>query len=67
MADWSDVDRLATALPEVEASAGRQGLRDWRVREKSIAWERPLRKSDLEALGDTAPDGPILSALWSPT
>jgi len=23
-------------------------------------WERPLRKSDLRALGDAAPDGPIL-------
>jgi hypothetical protein len=23
-------------------------------------WERPLRRSDLEALGDAAPDGPIL-------
>ena len=25
-------------------------------------WERPLRKSDLAALGDAAPDGPILGA-----
>ena len=25
-------------------------------------WERPLRRSDLEALGDAAPDGPILGA-----
>ena len=25
-------------------------------------WERPLRKRDLEALGDAAPDGPILGA-----
>jgi hypothetical protein len=23
-------------------------------------WERPLRRADLEALGDDAPDGPIL-------
>jgi hypothetical protein len=23
-------------------------------------WERPLRRSDLEALGEAAPDGPIL-------
>jgi len=25
-------------------------------------WERPLRRSDLEALGDQAPSGPILGA-----
>ena len=25
-------------------------------------WERPLRRADLEALGDDAPDGPILGA-----
>ena len=25
-------------------------------------WERPLRRADLEALGDAAPDGPILGA-----
>ena len=27
-----------------------------------FVWERPLRKSDLAALGDAAPDGPILGA-----
>ena len=26
------------------------------------AWERPLRRADLEYLGDAAPDGPILGA-----
>ena len=25
-------------------------------------WERPLRKTDLKALGDDAPEGPILGA-----
>jgi hypothetical protein len=25
-------------------------------------WERPLRRADIEALGDQAPDGPILGA-----
>ena len=34
----------------------------WRVRKKLIAWERPLRKADYEALGDAAPDGEILGA-----
>jgi hypothetical protein len=58
MATWDDVRRLAMALPEVEESDERA----WRVRKKGFAWERPLRKADLEALGDAAPDGPILGA-----
>ena len=32
------------------------------MHDKGFVWERPLRKSDLEALGDAAPDGPILGA-----
>jgi hypothetical protein len=32
----------------------------WRVRNKPFVWERPLRQSDLRALGDAAPDGAIL-------
>jgi len=32
------------------------------VKEKGFVWERPLRRSDLEALGDAAPEGPILGA-----
>lgn len=61
MATWSDVDRLALALPETTADASR-GLRHWNVRDKGFVWERPLRNSDLKALGDAAPDGPILGA-----
>jgi hypothetical protein len=30
--------------------------------EELFVWERPLRKSDMEALGDAAPDGPIVGA-----
>jgi hypothetical protein len=61
VATWSDVDRLALALPETTADASR-GLRHWNVRGKGFVWERPLRKSDFKALGDAAPDGPILGA-----
>ena len=32
------------------------------MRDKLFVWERPLRGPDLEALGDGAPDGPILGA-----
>ena len=61
MASWDEVTRLATALPEVTEHEVR-GLRQWKVRDKLFVWERPLRRSDLEALGDGAPDGPILGA-----
>lgn len=60
MDDWSDVDRIAMALPEVTPHAGRDGLRQWKVRNKLVAWERPLRSADYEALGSSAPDGAIL-------
>jgi hypothetical protein len=59
MSDWDDVDRLARALPGVEESTS-YGNRAWKVGGKGFVWERPLRKTDLEALGDAAPEGPIL-------
>ncbi len=61
MADWDDVRRIALSLPETTEQA-MHGLPSWRVRKKLFVWERPLRKSDVEALGDAAPDGPILGA-----
>jgi hypothetical protein len=62
MATWDDVRRLALALPETDEQVRRDGLRQWRVREKLFVWERPLRPKEIEALGDAAPDGPILGA-----
>ena len=38
------------------------GLRSWRVRDKLFVWERPLRAKEVAALGDGAPEGPILGA-----
>ena len=61
MAEWDDVRRSATALPEVGEESTR-GLRTWKVRDKGFVWERPLRGSDIEALGAAAPTGPILGA-----
>ena len=61
MATWDDVERIALSLPETsEAISWRH--RHWRVRDKGFVWERPLRKTDLKALGDAAPEGPILGA-----
>lgn len=64
MATWSDVERLAGALPGVEEGVTR-GSRAWRVAGKLFVLERPLRGSDHKALGDAAPEGPILGA-WVP-
>jgi hypothetical protein len=36
------------------------GKRAWKLRGKLLTWERPLRNSDLTALGANAPSGPIL-------
>ena len=61
MANWDDVRRMALELPETSERISRE-LRQWVVKDKLFVWERPLRRSDLEALGPDAPDGPILGA-----
>jgi hypothetical protein len=61
MATWDDVRRLALALPETSERLSRGNVQ-WRVKEKLFVWERPLRNTDLAALGDAAPEGPILGA-----
>ena len=61
MAGWDDVRRIALALPEASERVSR-GNRQWLVKDKLVVWERPLRRADYEALGDAAPDGPILGA-----
>jgi hypothetical protein len=61
VATWDDVRRIALALPETSEGLSR-GLRQWRVKDKGFVWERPLRRADLEALGENAPEGPILGA-----
>ena len=61
MATWDDVRRIALELPETSEGVSRN-LRQWLVKDKGFVWERPLRRSDYEALGDDAPEGPILGA-----
>ena len=60
MADWDDVRRIVASLPETREEQRGSGQLSWRVRDKSLAWERPLRKGDLAALGGDAPTGDIL-------
>jgi hypothetical protein len=61
VATWDDVRRLAMAMPEAEERVSRD-MRQWRVGGRLFVWERPLRRSDLAALGSSAPSGPILGA-----
>src|SRR3954470_3637907 len=61
MATWDDVESIALGLPDTSQELA-WGTRHWKVHGKGFVWERPLRKSDVKALGDAAPDGPILGA-----
>jgi hypothetical protein len=61
VATWNDVRRIALALPETSERSAR-GVLEWQVKDKGFVWERPLRRADVEALGDDVPDGPILAA-----
>lgn len=61
MATWDDVAAIASGLADVEAGTS-YGNRAWKVGGKLFVWERPLRKRDVEELGDAAPEGPILGA-----
>ena len=59
MATWDDVARIVGELP----LTSEQSPRDWRVGKKLLAWERPLRPSDREALamkGLEPPAGDIM-------
>jgi hypothetical protein len=59
VASWDQVRRYALALPGMSEETSR-GNAAWLVNKKFFVWERPLRKSDLAALGDAAPAGAIL-------
>jgi hypothetical protein len=59
VATLEDVRRIALELPETSEGTS-YGNAAWSVKGKTFAWERPLRKSDLAALGASAPPGPIL-------
>ncbi len=58
---FDDVRRIALALPETDEGTS-YGNVAWKVNGQLFVWDRPLNNTDLEALGDAAPDGPILGA-----
>jgi hypothetical protein len=60
VATWNDVASIVGEL----ALTSEPSPHDWRVGKKMLAWERPLRPADLEALaqiGVQAPEGDILA------
>jgi hypothetical protein len=61
VATWEDVRRIALALPQ-SSERSSHGHASWRVGDKGFVWERPLRRTEVRALGEEAPDGPILAA-----
>jgi hypothetical protein len=61
MATWRQVQAAIAHLPETREEADKKGHRSWNTSGRSFAWERPLRASDLKALDEAAPRGPILA------
>ena len=61
VATVDDVRRIALSLPQTAERESRGNL-EWRVADKGFVWERPLRRGDIEALGDRVPDGPVYGA-----
>jgi hypothetical protein len=60
---WEDVRRIATGLPGVSERDARTLA--WRVADRGLVWERPLRPADLAALGLAAQDEPVLGVRTS--
>lgn len=59
MITWDDVAEIVEEFQTCIPVAGDR--REWCVRGKAIAWERPLSKRDLAALGEAAPTGEVLA------
>ena len=57
MATWTDVTRI---MKGISAAVRTPAKREWKVTKKLAVWERPLRQSDLAALGAKAPKGDVL-------
>lgn len=65
MVEWSFLDSLASQEQGCKIvdfdPADPKSKREWCLNGKAIAWERPLSKKDLQALGEKAPKGRVLA------
>lgn len=59
---WDDVRKIAMSHDGVEEVTSRGSLA-WRTKKRQVAWERPLRKTDLRELGLDAQEGDVLGIL----
>ncbi|GCE77394.1 MmcQ/YjbR family DNA-binding protein [Cellulomonas biazotea] len=57
MATWDDVREAVAALPDTTEDRPRR----WLAHGKGLAWERPLRRADHDALGADAWPGDVLA------
>ena len=57
---WEFIDELAATLPKCEDTS-KPDQRRWCAKGRAFAWERPLSKKDMAALGDAAPRGRVLA------
>ncbi|QHT55622.1 MmcQ/YjbR family DNA-binding protein [Cellulomonas sp. H30R-01] len=56
MATWEEIEAAVTALPDTAEPTPRR----WTAHGRGLVWERPLRRSDHEALGPDAWPGEIV-------
>ena len=65
MVEWSFLDSLAAQVDGCKVitddTRKYKPKREWCLNGKSVAWERPLSKKDMIALGDKAPAGRVMA------
>ena len=65
MVDWSFVDLLSAEFEGCKIVEGdsrsKAPKREWCLNGTAVAWERPLSKRDMAALGASAPKGPVMA------
>jgi hypothetical protein len=59
MVSWDEVEAVIATFRTCIPVVGDR--REWCVNKKAIAWERPLSKKDMAALGEAAPKGAVMA------
>lgn len=59
MVTWDQIEAIVAGFRTCIPVAGDR--REWCVNKKAIAWERPLSKKDMAALGKDAPKGAVMA------